>query len=588
MESFDVIKMLFISMDLIEQKDDGSVTMKHIQMGESILGDADNPELPYDKEELLKRYESEDIIILLNADINLINSVRSDLGATPEDESILGGHDRLDAYAVARVNTFGLISNFSYIVPKMDDPESDDIVLTSDDVSVIENVDEEEAVSDDQTPELGQPDSSDVLPEELSPYELQVRRWVSFLQWMGNIAAEALRDQATAAIFAAEAAQHDQLTLITSAQTKDWAQTFNYTMGLKSYGGGSYTAVRTNTVKYKIYTAHSFTNGKDYYLVHCEASTNPDTWFDSYVDDGTWKHNFLWGYTKEFGVEQTIDGGGMGTSDVALYDSTPENLNEKKTYSDSKTWNISGTLGVSKDGISAEVGGGFSHTKDLSWEVTEYKIVNDSENRDHLAGAKWYADVNSPETGSKHYVGAPFRYYRDVKATPASTKQLKYESEWIWEVGKNYWKSHPTIKMNVSMWNENGLTKGWTRAGQYYKDRTDQYFRHSKSFSLILDQPSHITVDQTNIIAKREGEDVVIGFLCDYSWKVESDADWCVVNNKSGDDTGRNGKTVTFTVDYNLAFQSTREATITVKQILPDGSTDNTATVKVSQWGSPW
>ena len=266
--------------------------MKHIQMGESILGDADNPELPYDKEELLKRYESEDIIVLLNADINLINSVCADLGATPEDESILGNHDRLDAYAVARVNTFGLISNFSYIVPKMDDPESDDIVLTSDDVSVIENVDEEEAVSDDQTPELGQPDSSDVLPEELSPYELQVRRWVSFLQWMGNIAAEALRDQATAAIFAAEAAQHDQLTLITSAQTKDWAQTFNYTMGLKSYGGGSYTAVRTNTVKYKIYTAHSFTNGKDYYLVHCEASTNPDTWFDSYVDDGKWKHNF--------------------------------------------------------------------------------------------------------------------------------------------------------------------------------------------------------------------------------------------------------------------------------------------------------
>ncbi|MBR0248096.1 MAG: BACON domain-containing protein [Synergistaceae bacterium] len=234
------------------------------------------------------------------------------------------------------------------------------------------------------------------------------------------------------------------------------------------------------------------------------------------------------------------------------------------------------------------MGGGFSHTKDLSWEVTEYKIVNDCANRDHLTGAKWYADVNLPETGIKHYVGAPFRYYRDVKATPASTKQLKYESEWIWEVGKNYWKSHPTIKMNVSMWNENGLTKGWTRAGQYYKDRTDQYFRHSKSFSLILDQPSHITVDQTNIIAKREGEDVVIGFLCDYSWKVESDADWCVVNNKSGDDTGRNGKTVTFTVDYNLAFQSTREATITVKQILPDGSTDNTATVKVSQWGSPW
>ncbi|MBQ3455389.1 MAG: hypothetical protein IJG36_03030, partial [Synergistaceae bacterium] len=131
-ESFDVIKMLFISMDLIEQKDDGSVTMKHIQMGESILGDADNPELPYDKEELLKRYESEDIIVLLNADINLINSVCEDLGATPEEDSILGNHDRLDAYALARVNTFGLISNFSYIVQKMDEPESHDVEIASD------------------------------------------------------------------------------------------------------------------------------------------------------------------------------------------------------------------------------------------------------------------------------------------------------------------------------------------------------------------------------------------------------------------------------------------------------------------------
>ena len=229
----------------------------------------------------------------------------------------------------------------------------------------------------------------------------------------------------------------------------------------------------------------------------------------------------------------------MGTSDVALYDSTPENLNETKTYSDSKTWNVSSKLGVSKDGISAEVGGGFSHTKDLSWEVTEYKIVNDSENRDHLAGAKWYANVNLPETGSKHYVGAPFRYYRGVNATPASTKQLKYESEWIWEVGKNYWKSHPTIKMNVNMWHKNGLTIGWSQIDINETDRSDDYYRQSKSFSLTLNQPSHIAVDQANIIAKREGEDVVIGFLSDYSWKVESDSDWCkVTSTASGAETG--------------------------------------------------
>ncbi|MBQ6114545.1 MAG: hypothetical protein IJL11_04140, partial [Synergistaceae bacterium] len=115
--SGDVIKLIFLRMETIEKKSDGSVTMKYYDMADSIYNDADNPEVPYNAAEVLARYNSEDVIVLMNADLELVNTVRSDLGLSEEDADTFGQSGILEAYGLACIKTDGLRNLFTYVVP---------------------------------------------------------------------------------------------------------------------------------------------------------------------------------------------------------------------------------------------------------------------------------------------------------------------------------------------------------------------------------------------------------------------------------------------------------------------------------------
>ena len=119
--SGDVIKLIFLRMETIEKKSDGSVTMKYYDMADSIYNDADNPEVPYNAAEVLARYNSEDVIVLMNADLELVNTVRSDLGLSEEDADTFGQSGILEAYGLACIKTDGLRNLFTYVVPRMGD-----------------------------------------------------------------------------------------------------------------------------------------------------------------------------------------------------------------------------------------------------------------------------------------------------------------------------------------------------------------------------------------------------------------------------------------------------------------------------------
>ena len=366
LNSGDIFLLLTVRMETVEKKSNGSVTvMKYYDMVDSVFHDEDNPEVPYNAAEILAHYNSGDVIVLLNTDLELVNTVRADLGLPEEDADAFGDSGILEAYGLSCQRVDGLRNLFTYVVPKFGDLSSND--------EIVPDESPEEDSTDENLPQSndGQQEENEVIPEPFSMRELQIERWVRFLQWMGEMGVKALRNQASAAQIVAA---NQELSAIADAQTRTFDYTYNHTVNLVNFGGGNYTVSRTNTVSYTIYAAHSFASGKDYYIVTSENRTVPQ-FVAFFVEKDDWKRHCLWGYTRDFGVEQHIDDGNMGINDVALIRNTPSNLNQSKTYSDSTTWEVNGKVGVSKDGASAEVGGGFSHTNSLTWDVTEYRIV---------------------------------------------------------------------------------------------------------------------------------------------------------------------------------------------------------------------
>ena len=99
--SADLFKMFALRTEEISREADGSVTMQHSDVFRYIVSNEEYPKVPYSKDELLAHYDSEDIIIIHQADQALVNTVRSDLGLSEEDADTFGRSGSLEIYSLA-------------------------------------------------------------------------------------------------------------------------------------------------------------------------------------------------------------------------------------------------------------------------------------------------------------------------------------------------------------------------------------------------------------------------------------------------------------------------------------------------------
>ena len=400
---------------------------------------------------------------------------------------------------------------------------------------------------------------------------------------MGQLGVMSLRNAAFASDYTVRAAANDDLTAIADAQTK----TFNFSYSNKmspTYNLFSnryqyrYSRSRNNFVSVTIYSAHSFSSGKDYYVVQSNTTTVPRNFNDTYIEWNDYKRNVLYGFTRSAATEHHIDGGEMSTGDVALVKHTPVNVNPSKSYSEGMEWEINGKVGVNKDGVAAEIGGGVKFSKSVSWSVSEYDLINDSM-KEHPASAKWYVSVQGPDDGDTHYVGAPFIYYKGVNAKGASTRQIQYDTYFMWEVGKNYWNSHPNIRMYVKFNVEDGFCMGWCNQGFKEYNRYDEQDSWSDTQSITLQQPAHTAISQrTFAFTSRAATAQQFTLLAEDSWNISGVPSWLHFTETSGNATGSTDKLLLFDVDENTS-SSPRTAKLTLK------SGRDTITLEVAQSG---
>lgn len=571
LDSGDLLLMLFVRMETIEKKSDDTVVTKYYNMAESIYQDANNSEVPYNAADVLAHYNSGDVIVLLNTDITLVNSVRADLGLVSEDARNFGESGILEAYAISRQRVNGLRNDFTYIVPNYGDiPSSQDIYAVVTTETPADNSLEDNLISKDTAE-----DKAEVIPEPYTLRDFQINRWANFLRWMGNMGITSIMNANAASAYTVRAAANADLTSIADAQNYTFDFCYSGLSGSRSMGGYKFTFPRRrdNFVYVTVYAAHSYTSGKDYYLIESTTSTVPKEFSDRFIEFENskghyYKRNVLYGFTKDASTEYYIDGNKIklprGTSDVSLIRQAPRSVNSETGYTEGMEWGINGSVGASKDGPSAEVGGSVSFSKSKSWTVSEYTLTNACLTTGHPSAAKWYVDVQSPNGGSTNNYVKPFVYWDGVNAVNASRNQLSYDTYFMWEVGKDYWKNNSKIWLNVVYSVTDGYCGGWCTNFYSHLDRSDAGYSWSKEKYIVLDQPSHTGVSRANIAltAHNTDQESFIVYAED-SWTIKDVPSWLHLSETSGSATGGTGRLVIFDVDANTTG-SPRTATLKI------------------------
>lgn len=403
--SEDTIKLLGLKMEVVAKDDGGQVLTQYMNMFRYIISNEEYPMLPYNKEELAAHYESEDIILISDADLELVNRVRTDLGLSEENAETFGQSGSLEVYGLACIKTDGLRNLFVYVVPRMGD------IVTSADVQE----DNDDDTDDDTETGTNGLESDDVsgeskVVEEYTMRDFQIERWVNFFKWIGNVTVEAVNNSAFAASYQVKAADND-LAVICDAQSKvfDFSYANQHTNGPKfngvHYECTEFNRTRNNFVSVKIFAAHSFNNGRDYYIVENTAKTEPKNFSDEMIEYNGYRRNYIYGFTRSVGTEFLIDDGEMSSNDVALIRNAPAVEEITESYSENISWPVNGKLGVNKNGASVEISGDAMYSKSKTWAVSEYNIQNSSK-EDYPASAEWRVNVERPvskgERGGKN------------------------------------------------------------------------------------------------------------------------------------------------------------------------------------------
>ena len=511
---------------------------------------------PYEPDELRRHYESEDVILLAEADIDFINKIRTDLGEVSEDVGIVGKSGYLEGYAMARILSGNAFRKFTYTIPTMHDIISTEGTSSEQDsvLSVIDTLSSDGVIiTDDEA--------------VYTAIDFVVERWVNFYVWCS---AFGLRNFFGEELMSAAA---DKVT--EEADRQDYTFDFSYT-GLKADGityddwnksATAFTLSRTNNLNLKVYSAHSFQTGNDYYFVQSRASTTPKNYKNTKVSPmgSASSYPYLYGYTKYLGFEAWLDG--STANNVAIAKSNPENMKGSPAsggaeYNADTTYSINSWTGLHQyTGPFAVNGVDYSNSQ--TWTVKGWDMVNNS-GANHPASAGWYADVYNPANA-----------WGTLIPSAGSTETLSYTTDWVWEVKPAFWKTHKTVKMNVAFEVRDGATITGTNHGDASK-----WFGNKQTASVFLTPPPHVSARLVgrslsmtgnslplflyNLLTEKvpfsytldeKADTLTLKVLAEEPWtltyKTNDGGNWATLSSTSGTATGPEGQDVIITVQEN-------------------------------------
>ena len=534
------------------------------------------PEL-YDPNVLRRHYDSEDVILLAEADIDFINRIRNDLGEVSEDSKIVGASGYLEVYAIARVLNGSSFHTFTYTVPIMED------IISSQGSSSQEDSSQQQSTENILSYDVPVSGDDEAV---YTAVDFVADRWVTLFAWVSMFGIRRFfkEELDASAVFSAAASLSE--TTDKDNTTDEQNHTFDFSYhGLPAEGityddwnksATAFTMSRKNQLTLQVYSAHSFQNGNDYYFVKADTSTTPNNYKNTSVSPtGRSFTQYMYGYTKYLGFEAWLEG---STADnVTLAASNPENLKGIPGYNGARyfattSYNINGWAGVKQyQGPYALNGASYSNTQ--YWYTYGWDMVNNS-GATHPSSAGWYADM---------YLPANLSGILRHRINPEN--KLSYTTDWVWEVKPAFWKSHKTVNLNVDFDVREGATiASHIHNGATY-DRADKWFSNKQTKSLTLTPPPHVAANIkgyslstslsynlvtafTNLLGLTNRDYIPYSYkigssantltlrvLAEENWNItyntSDNGKWVRLSETSGKATGANAKEITITVNEN-------------------------------------
>ena len=333
---------------------------------------------------------------------------------------------------------------------------------------------------------------------------------------------------------------------------------------------------QTFTIRYTVYSCHSFNYNKDYYLVSQSAQLNPSVKWKktgghvSYPTIYTAKqegqmrtYQFAnnWGYQQEQGGAEIP---------AKIVKSSPENANGSASVTSGFSWSMGGSLGFSGLGGTGSLNSGVSFSESQSISISDCTVNNKSADDGQAGHAEWEYKMADPRDGDAHF------YYSDLHDAPLLARSnFQPVNRWIWEVER---KGDKAQFKSEFIWT-NGKSEGrvncvWVET---HSATHKNWQTRRVSFFVPLKMPPLTVVDKSELEFKKNGETQTVTLVSASDWEASSGAEWCEVTEKSGGATGSSGVTLHITADPNDGGAN-RETTVTTRAT--DGST---CTIKVFQ-----
>ena len=517
--------------------------------------------------------------------------------------------DKLELYAAARVkDNSGKKHFFSYQIPQRKSfiYEHGEIITLSSDSSVdVEGI----SSGDNKAEELTEYSGTTSEDIERIETEYQVNRWRDFFHWCADGIDEALANSEAAVASLRAAAGNDELTSIAAGThpliTYDYCTTFE-PFGGDKYNGGRYnrTISRKSKAQYHIYSVHSFSTGSDYYLVQATLTTSPDHQETNPLKNLTdgkpgFNTHYHAGFTDYLTIRAYIQGAGNDPEKVALIGNIPgDDVAETETISKSDGWSFGGTIGGGYTqtpglGINGSLSYSVSHNRTISYQTKKWSIKNECEESIPKFRAQFHHEW---ESGKPHH---RFRgdedKWQDIQVDDDTKSRIDYSTEWVWEVKKDFWQNRDSVRIIANPIIGERFAHGWGDFfSTYFIDNGGKDNGKATTIDVSMERdlgapaPAHIYVSRNVFEASSAGsDDMSFEMLCNTNWKVESDADWCVMrHNTTGTDTGDRPEKIHFRVEPFGTLKgedAKRRATIKITELLPNNRTGQTAEILVSQ-----
>ena len=426
--------------------------------------------------------------------------------------------------------------------------------------------------------------SSDISPDDIEKeyLDMQVLRWERYYRWLAGVHDMAAESANTAAAIKAAAAQDNNIITISRVLTGtyDWSYTNlkqwdkiemspDYTP-MNTYQGKyhsdypnymAYNGSRSNILDYQVYSAHSFTDHSDYFLIRSSMYTKPDNVKETYtfppIRQGVYAKSFtyLLGYTAGSSISISMKQGRQNIGEC-IKTSMPEGISAGTKYNETFTWSNDGVVTAQDFGVFD----GISFSEKFSYDAENITVKNLSD----TSSADIKSEFDKPAEDSSTKSG--------FTANNASATENRLPAFSVWKVSEGSWKAgYKSVELVFKGYVSEGAVLGNYHFGgdqsPYYDPSTEHLYREwpridgtfYKNFEVSIENPNppkHSTVHQRYFAVDRHVGIFGVRIYSEGDWKIvpiDPDTEWVTFEKTGGKATSADGEWVMFSCPENTS-----------------------------------